>query len=197
MPRLRRRRPGFRTPPVIFDHLLRGPKMRGQKRIPRVFKTGEKTDIYGALRQISSAEVVQRLVEIAGSLREAGRRHEQLGLTAEEAAFYDALAGDADAPNVDPQLAKIARDLVKSIREDLTVDLADRASTEAAIRRKIRRLLREHEYKPPVAPPGGGSVRDINHFAQLVLDQAKTLYRYWPDVERQAVRVRSANKFPG
>ena len=54
---------------------------------------------------------------------------------------------------------------------------------EAAIRRKIRRLLREHEYKPPVAPPEGGSVQDINHFAPLVLDQAKTLYRYWPDVE--------------
>lgn len=69
------------------------------------------------LRQISSAEVVRRLVEIARSLREAGRRHEQLGLTAEEAAFYDALAGGADAPNVDPQLAKIARDLVKSIRK--------------------------------------------------------------------------------
>jgi hypothetical protein len=30
---------------------------------------------------------------------------------------------------------------------------------------------------------GEGSVQDINHFAQLVLDQAKTLYRYWPDVE--------------
>ncbi len=43
------RRIANRTPPVIFDHLLRGPKMRGQKRIPRVFKTGEKTDIYGAL----------------------------------------------------------------------------------------------------------------------------------------------------
>ena len=36
---------------------------------------------------------------------------------------------------------------------------------------------------PPIAPPGGGSVHDINHFAQLVLDQAMTLYRYWPDVE--------------
>jgi hypothetical protein len=98
-------------------------------------------------------------------------------------AFYDALAGGTDVPNVDPQLAKIARDLVKSIREDLTVDWADRASTEAAIRRQIRRLLREHEYMLPVAPPGGGSVQDINHFAELVLDQAKTLYRYWPDVE--------------
>jgi len=64
------------------------------------------------LRRISSAEVVERLVEIARSLREADRRHEQLGLTAEEAAFYDALAGGADAPSTDPQLAKVARDLV-------------------------------------------------------------------------------------
>jgi hypothetical protein len=38
-----------RTPPVIFDHLLKGPKTRGQKRVPRVFKTGETTDVYGAL----------------------------------------------------------------------------------------------------------------------------------------------------
>jgi hypothetical protein len=38
-----------RTPPVIFDHLLKGPKTRGQHRVPRVFKTGHTTDIYGAL----------------------------------------------------------------------------------------------------------------------------------------------------
>jgi hypothetical protein len=38
-----------RTPPVIFDHLLKGPRRRGQKRVPRVFKTGQTTDIYGAL----------------------------------------------------------------------------------------------------------------------------------------------------
>jgi hypothetical protein len=38
-----------RTPPSIFDHLLKGPKTRGQRRVARVFKTGVKTDIYGAL----------------------------------------------------------------------------------------------------------------------------------------------------
>jgi hypothetical protein len=43
------------------------------------------------LRQISSAEVVERLVDIAKRLRDARHRHEQLGLTEEEAAFYDAL----------------------------------------------------------------------------------------------------------
>lgn len=38
-----------RTPPVIFDHLLKGPKTRGQRRVARVFKNAVKTDIYGAL----------------------------------------------------------------------------------------------------------------------------------------------------
>lgn len=38
-----------RNPPVIFENLLKGPKTRGQQRIDRVFKSGGKTDIYGAL----------------------------------------------------------------------------------------------------------------------------------------------------
>jgi type I restriction enzyme R subunit len=133
------------------------------------------------LRQISSAEVVQRLVEIAKSLRDARRRHEQLGLSLEEAAFYDALAGGSTDGVADPQIAKIAAELVKSIREDLAVDWADRESTEAKIRTKIKRLLRKHGYKPPVAAGGGADA--ITQYTQLVLDQAKELYRYWPEVE--------------
>jgi type I restriction enzyme R subunit len=133
------------------------------------------------LRQLSSAEVVERLVEIAKSLRDARRRHEQLGLGVEEAAFYDALAGATDG-GVDPQIAEIASELVKNIRADLTVDWADRESTEAKIRTKIKRLLRKHGYKPP-ATGGGGGADAIGQYTQLVLDQAKELYRYFPDVE--------------
>jgi len=48
------------------------------------------------LRQISSAEVVERLIEIAKRLRDSAHRHEELGLTEEEAAFYDALAGGVE-----------------------------------------------------------------------------------------------------
>jgi type I restriction enzyme R subunit len=137
------------------------------------------------LRQISSAEVVERLVEIAKSLRAARHRHEELGLSVEEAAFYDALAGSADDTTADPQIAAIASELVKSIRADLTVDWADRESAEAAIRRKIKRLLRKHDYRPKADAPAGagrGGAYDINRYTQLVLDQAKVLYRYWPDV---------------
>jgi len=142
-----------------------------------------------AQRQLTSAEVVARLVEIAKSLRDARHRHEQLGLSIEEAAFYDALAGHTTATDgADPQLAAIAAELVNSIRADLTVDWADRQSSEAAIRRKIKRLLRRHEYRPVVTagPSGGGcDAHDLNHYTQLVLEQAKELYRYWPETEER------------
>ena len=45
------------------------------------------------LNQLTSAEVVQELVQLVQKMREARRRHEALGLSVEEAAFYDAVAG--------------------------------------------------------------------------------------------------------
>ncbi len=78
-------------------------------------------------------------------------------------------------------------DLVKAIKADLSVDWADRENTQAALRSKIRRLLRKREYRDAIlaatasaAPQFNGGIDDI---AQRVFDQAKSLYRYWPDVE--------------
>jgi type I restriction enzyme, R subunit len=131
-------------------------------------------------RQFKSAQVIERLVELARELREARRRHEALGLTVEEAAFYDALAGRSDEWVADPQLAEIARDLVRSIKADLSVDWADHESTEAAIRTKIKHLLRRHRYAAPAAGGGWGSRR--SDVAGLILEQARELYRFWPEV---------------
>jgi type I restriction enzyme R subunit len=173
----------------LLEKLLKG-EIRGRARTSQAQAKIFSDQIEAVLRrydarQISSAEVVERLVEIAKSLREARRRHEQLGLGVEEAAFYDALAGGVEDGKADPQLAAIANELVKGIRADLSVDWADRESSEAAIRRKIKRLLRKHKYQPPDATAGGGGagLYDVNHYTQLVLDQAKALYRYWPEVE--------------
>jgi hypothetical protein len=61
-----------------------------------------------------------------------------------------------------------------------------RESSEAAIRVKIKRLLRKHGYTPrPTAAVGGGDgSHDVNHYRQLVLvEQARALYRYWPEVQ--------------
>jgi type I restriction enzyme, R subunit len=133
------------------------------------------------MNQLTSAEVIQKLVEIAKKMREARRRHEALGLSVEETAFYDAVAGSSEDTQADPEIAVIARDLVKSIRGDLTVDWADHEATESAIRRKIKHLLRRHHFTPKTNG-GGGKPLDRDQVADLVLEQARTLYRRWPEV---------------
>jgi type I restriction enzyme, R subunit len=135
------------------------------------------------LKQLTSAEVVKRLVEIAKELRDARHRHEQLGLSEEEAAFYDALAGGVEHVAADPDLAAIAHELVANIRSDLTVDWTNREATQAKVRTKIKRLLRRHRKDlAKTAGAGGSAPHDLNHYTALILEQARDMYRYWPDV---------------
>jgi type I restriction enzyme R subunit len=175
----------------LLEKLLND-EIRGRARANRMQARLFGEEIRAVLRryeqkQLTSAEVVERLVEIAKQLRGTRRRHEQLGLSEEEAAFYDALAGGIEDVKADPGLAEIAHALVKAIRADLTIDWADREATEANVRAKIKRLLRQKGYEPPRAKltsaGGGGRRRQLDEAAQLVLEQAKALYRRWPEVE--------------
>lgn len=136
-------------------------------------------------KQVTAAEVVKALVDMAKTIRDTKKRTEELGLTEEEAAFYDALAGGVEDIKADPELKKLAGELVKNIRADLSVDWADRRSAEDAIRAKIKRLLRRRGYKPPAAVAGdgnGGGGRGLEYATDRILAQARTLYRYWPEV---------------
>jgi type I restriction enzyme R subunit len=139
-------------------------------------------------RQLSSGDVVQALVELAKQMREARHRHEALGLTPEEAAFYDALAASPEDMTADPELATIARDLVKSIRADLTVDWASQEARESAIRRKIKRLLRRHKFQPRTGTASGGGSRrrtGLDETTDQILEQARAMYRSWPEIETE------------
>lgn len=141
-----------------------------------------------ANRQLTSAQVVKSLVALAKEMREARRRHEKLGLTSEEAAFYDALAGNPEDLKADPALAAIAKELVSSIRKDLSVDWTNRKARESAIRRKIKRLFRKHKYEPPKpkANGGGRKVRigaSLDETTDMILEQARSIYRMWPELE--------------
>jgi type I restriction enzyme, R subunit len=135
-------------------------------------------------RQITGAEVVKALVDLAKKVRDARHRHDELGLSEEEAAFYDALAGSAEELAADPKIAEIARDLVKGIRADLSVDWTSHESREALIRRKIKRLLRKHHYRPPEKGGSGrGGRMTLERATALILDQARVLYYRWPEVD--------------
>ena len=83
----------------------------------------------------------------------------------------------------DPYLAALAHELAESIRADLTVDWTNREATQAKVRTKIKRLLRRHRAQLAKATvTGGGAPHDLDYYTDLVLDQARDMYRYWPEV---------------
>jgi len=136
-------------------------------------------------RQLSSAEIVQALVSLAKKMREARKRHEALGLSREEVAFYDALAGGGDGGGewkADEKLADIAREVVKQLRDDLSVDWTDHEATEANIRRQVKRVLRQSDFKAAVNGGGGGGRVSIDYATDRIMEQARAIYRRWPDV---------------
>jgi len=73
---------------------------------------------------------------------------------------------------------------VKGIRADLSVDWTSHENREALIRRKIKRLLRKHHYRPPETGSfGGGGRMTLERATALILDQARVLYYRWPEVD--------------
>jgi len=136
-------------------------------------------------KQITAADVVKALVELAKKLRDQRQRHEQLGLSPEETAFYDVLAARGDEWVDDPRLKYIAVEIVRSVREDLAVDWTQRGNLEAKIRSRIKRLLRKHKLALDSATGGGG----LDQIADRVFQQARTLYERWPEIEGDPVSI--------
>ncbi|MFN0300780.1 MAG: RhuM family protein [Burkholderiales bacterium] len=75
-------------------------------------------------RAIETAQVLEALIDLAKQLREAGARGERLGLSDDEQAFYDALETNDSAVKVlgDATLKTIARELVPTVRKNVTID---------------------------------------------------------------------------
>ena len=71
-------------------------------------------------------------------------------LTDDELAFYDAVAQNESAMTEmgSGQLADIARDLVSSLRRDITTDWVSRDDVRAKLRSTIKRLLAKRGYPP-------------------------------------------------
>jgi type I restriction enzyme R subunit len=101
-------------------------------------------------RSIEAAQVIEEMLALARDMRESNRRGEELGLSREEIAFYDALGVDETAESVlgKPVLCALARELVKSIRDSITIDWTQKETVRAEIRTRIKRLLRRFKYPP-------------------------------------------------
>jgi len=122
-------------------------------------------------RAIETAQVIEELIALAKEMREAGRRGEELGLSEDEIAFYDALETNDSAVAVlgDETLKLIARELVTAVRGSVTIDWTVRENVRAGMRVIIKRILRKYGYPPDKQARA----------TELVLEQAEVLCEGW------------------
>jgi type I restriction enzyme R subunit len=101
-------------------------------------------------RAIQAAQVIEELIQLAKDMRASNARGEQLGLTEDELAFYDALETNDSAVKVlgDETLRAIARELVETVRNNVTIDWTLRENVRAQLRVLVKRILRRHGYPP-------------------------------------------------
>ena len=122
-------------------------------------------------RAVEAAQVIEELIQLARELREANARGEKLGLSEDELAFYDALEANDSAVQVlgDETLHAIARELVETVRGNVTIDWTLRENVRANLRRLVRRILRKHGYPPDRQ----------ERATRTVLEQAEVLSAGW------------------
>jgi type I restriction enzyme R subunit len=120
-------------------------------------------------RAVEAVQVIEELIALAKEMREADRRGEQLGLSEEELAFYDALETNDSAVKVlgDETLRTIARELVETVRENASIDWTLRENVRANLRRLVKRVLRKYSYPPDKQEKA----------TQTVLEQAEVLLK--------------------
>lgn len=99
-------------------------------------------------RAIETARVIEELIQLAKDMRDAQRRGEALGLTDDAAAFYDALETNDSAVTMlgDEVLRTIVRELVATVRANVTIDWTVRENVRAQLRVAVKRILRKHGY---------------------------------------------------
>jgi type I restriction enzyme R subunit len=122
-------------------------------------------------RAIEAAQVIEELIELAREMRAAQKRGEQLGLTRDELAFYDALEVSDTAVKVlgDETLRTIARELVDTVTHNVTIDWTVKESVRAKLRVIVKRILRKYGYPPDKQEAA----------TNTVLQQAELLSDFW------------------
>jgi type I restriction enzyme R subunit len=122
-------------------------------------------------RAIETAQVIEALIDLAKQMRAADARGEAMALTEDELAFYDALGVNDSAVAVlgDETLRDIARELVATVKANVTIDWTVRENVQAHLRVLVKRCLRKHGY-----PPDKQAKATIT-----VLEQAEVLSEHW------------------
>ncbi len=159
----------------LLERLLRD-KIRAQTRTNVVQEKKYSDRLLETLRKyhnraIETAQVIEELIAMAHDIQEALNREENLNLSPDEIAFYDALA---ERPQVletmgDETLKDLAMELTEKLRSSTSVDWKVRDSVRARMRLLIKRLLRKYKYPPEGQEEAVGRV----------IEQAEALADSW------------------
>lgn len=120
---------------------------------------------------LTAAEVIQELIDIANEIKKADQRGENMGLSDDELAFYDAVANNDSARELmeDKQLKELAIFLVETVKKNVTIDWTIKESVRAKLKVMVKRALRKFGYPP-----------DQQKLAtDTVLKQAELLAEHW------------------
>ncbi len=99
---------------------------------------------------LTNEQVIEELMNLAKQISEAHNEGEQLGLTADELAFYDALTKPQAVKDFyeNEELIAITKELADALRKNRTIDWQKRDSARAGMRMMIKKLLKKHHYPP-------------------------------------------------
>ena len=99
---------------------------------------------------LSNAEVIEELLAMAREMAEEHKRGNDLGLSGEEAAFYDALTRPQAVRDFydSDELVAMTRELADTMRRNRTIDWQKKESARAGMRRAVKRLLKKYKYPP-------------------------------------------------
>jgi type I restriction enzyme R subunit len=122
-------------------------------------------------RTLEAAQVIAELLELAKKIKTERNKGEDLGLTEDEVAFYDALANNESAVRElgDETLKAMAKELVVMLRKNTTIDWTIKESVQAKLRVFVKRLLKKYKYPPDKQESA----------TKTVLEQAELLARDW------------------
>lgn len=99
---------------------------------------------------LTNEQVIEELLNLAKQIQAAQKEGRELGLTADELAFYDALTKPQAIKDFyeNDELIAITKELADTLRKNQTIDWQKRDSARAKMRIMIKKLLKHHKYPP-------------------------------------------------
>lgn len=99
---------------------------------------------------LTNEQVIEELLNLAKQIQQAKAEGDELGLTSDELAFYDALTKPQAIKDFyeNDELIAITKELTEALRKNKTVDWQKRQAARAKMRMMIKKLLKKHRYPP-------------------------------------------------